>query len=206
MLKLKLQYFGHLMQRADSLGKKPWCWERLKAEEGDDRNGWMASPTQRTWVWANSRKWGTQGSLVCCSPWGCKARHDWATEQQSVSIIYFISYNYLLFMPLFSMTNNQFIKIVDLSNTMVISPTLGSIIIKVICLALSKGLSKWMSHLRIFWKCWQVLEPSLQSVFLILIVSPGRHLNQPFHFKVLFLWASHQVSTHLPQGFYMADS
>ena len=52
MLKLKLQYFGHLMQRTDSL-ERPWCWERLKAGEGDDRewDGWMASPTQRTWVW-----------------------------------------------------------------------------------------------------------------------------------------------------------
>ena len=52
MLKLKLQYFGHLMQRAYSL-------ERLKAGgEGDDRgwDGWMASPTQWTWVWANSRR------------------------------------------------------------------------------------------------------------------------------------------------------
>ena len=39
MLKLKLQYFGHLMQRTDSL-ERPWCWERLKAgREGDDR-GW----------------------------------------------------------------------------------------------------------------------------------------------------------------------
>ena len=37
MLKLKLQYFGHLMQRADSF-EKFWCWERLKAgEEGHDR-------------------------------------------------------------------------------------------------------------------------------------------------------------------------
>ena len=37
MLKQKLLYFGHLMQRADSL-KRPWCWERLKAGgEGDDR-------------------------------------------------------------------------------------------------------------------------------------------------------------------------
>ena len=37
MLKLNLQYFGHLMQRADSL-KRLWCWERLRAGgEGDDR-------------------------------------------------------------------------------------------------------------------------------------------------------------------------
>ena len=47
MLKLKLQYFCHLMWRTDSL-KRPWCWERLKAGgEKDDRgwSGWMASLT-----------------------------------------------------------------------------------------------------------------------------------------------------------------
>ena len=40
--------------------KRPWCWERLKAGgEGDNRgwDGWMASPTQWTWVWVNSRSW-----------------------------------------------------------------------------------------------------------------------------------------------------
>ena len=59
MLKLKFQYFGHLMKRTDSLEKKLWCWERLKAEEGADRGwyGWMASPTRWTWVWVNSRSW-----------------------------------------------------------------------------------------------------------------------------------------------------
>ena len=52
MLKLKLQYFGHLMQRADSF-ERLWCWKRLKVRgKGDDRglDGWMASPTQWTWV------------------------------------------------------------------------------------------------------------------------------------------------------------
>ena len=56
MLKLKLQYFGHLMQRTGSF-EKTWCWERLKAGgEGDDRgwDGYMASPTKWTWVWVNS--------------------------------------------------------------------------------------------------------------------------------------------------------
>ena len=50
MLKLKLQYFGHLMQRADSF-EKPWCWERLRAggeRDGRGWDGWMASPTQ--WI------------------------------------------------------------------------------------------------------------------------------------------------------------
>ena len=58
MLKLKLQYFGHLMWRAN-LSERPWCWEGLKAGgEGDDKgwDGWVASPTQWTQVWANSRR------------------------------------------------------------------------------------------------------------------------------------------------------
>ena len=74
MLKLKLQYFGHLMQRTDSL-EKTWCWERLEAGgEGDDRgwDGWMASPAQWTWVWANSGWWWRTGKPACCSPWGRK--------------------------------------------------------------------------------------------------------------------------------------
>ena len=59
MLNRKLQYFGHLMRRADSF-ERPWCWERLKAGgEGDDRgwDGWMALPTQWTWIWASSESW-----------------------------------------------------------------------------------------------------------------------------------------------------
>ena len=52
MLKLKLQYFGHQMQRVTHL-KRSWCWKRLKVggEEDDrGRDGWMASPTQWMWV------------------------------------------------------------------------------------------------------------------------------------------------------------
>ena len=49
MLKLKLQYFGCLMQRADSL-EKTLMLGKIEAGEGDDRgrNGLMASPTQWT--------------------------------------------------------------------------------------------------------------------------------------------------------------
>ena len=47
MLKLKLQYFGHLMWTDDSLEKSPWCWKRLREEEEGVRgwDGWMASLT-----------------------------------------------------------------------------------------------------------------------------------------------------------------
>ena len=67
---LKLQYFGHLIQRIDSL-EKPWCWERLKAGEGNGRrwDGWMASPTQWTWVRANSGSWWRTVKPGSCSPW-----------------------------------------------------------------------------------------------------------------------------------------
>ena len=62
MVKLKLQYFGHLMRELTHL-KRPWCREKLKAGEGDDRgwDGWMASPTRWTWVWVSSRSWWWTG-------------------------------------------------------------------------------------------------------------------------------------------------
>ena len=51
--------------------KRPWCWARLKAGEGDDRgwDGWMASQTLRTWVWESPEVGDGQGSLTRCSPW-----------------------------------------------------------------------------------------------------------------------------------------
>ena len=82
MLKLKLQYFGHLMQRAAL--KRTWCWERLKAGgEGDDRgwDGWMASPTQWAWVWVNSGSWWwTERPGTLQSMGSQRVGHDWATE------------------------------------------------------------------------------------------------------------------------------
>ena len=64
MLKLKLQYLCHQMQRANSL--ENILMLRKKAErEGDDWgwDGWMASSTQWTWVWASSRSWWWTGKL-----------------------------------------------------------------------------------------------------------------------------------------------
>ena len=108
MLKLKLQYFGHLMWRTDSLEKtlmlvknwltgkdpdaceelthwkRPWRWERLKAGgEEDDRgwDGWMASLTQWTWVWASSGSWWWRGKpSLLQSMASQRVGHNWATE------------------------------------------------------------------------------------------------------------------------------
>ena len=74
MLKLKLQYFGHLMGRTDSL-EKTLMWERLKAgREGDDRDemvGWHHQLDGHEFEQAPGVG-DEQGSLVCCSPGVCK--------------------------------------------------------------------------------------------------------------------------------------
>ena len=71
-LKLKLQNFGHLMQRANSLEKTLMLREIRAGREGGNRgwDGWMASLIQWTWVWANSGRQYGQRSLACCSLWG----------------------------------------------------------------------------------------------------------------------------------------
>ena len=82
MLKLKLQYFGHLMWR--TVLKRPWCWERLKAEgDGDNRgwDDWMASRTQWTWVWVNSGSWWWTGRPGVLQSMGLqRVGHNWVTE------------------------------------------------------------------------------------------------------------------------------
>ena len=81
MLKLKLQYFDHLMQIVD---KKLWCWEGLGAGgEGDDRgwDSWMESPAQWTWVSVNSGCWWRTGKLGVLRFMGSqRVRHDWASD------------------------------------------------------------------------------------------------------------------------------
>ena len=63
--------------------KRPWCWERLKSGEGDDRgwDGWMASPTRWTWVWVNSGSWWRTGrpGVLQFMAWQ-KVGNDWVTE------------------------------------------------------------------------------------------------------------------------------
>ena len=63
--------------------KRPWCWERLKVGEGDDRgwDGWMASPTRWTWVWVDSGSWWWTGRPGVLRFMGSqRVGHDWATD------------------------------------------------------------------------------------------------------------------------------
>ena len=75
MLKLKLQYFGHLMWRTDSLEKtlmlgKDWRQEEKGMTE-DEMAGWHHRLDGREFEQALGVG-DRQGSLACCSPWGCK--------------------------------------------------------------------------------------------------------------------------------------
>ena len=85
MLRLKLQYFVHLMWRTDSF-EKTLMLARLKVGgEGDNRgwDGWMASPIQWTWVWVNSRSWWWTGRPGMLQFTGSqRVGHDSATERQ----------------------------------------------------------------------------------------------------------------------------
>ena len=83
MLRLKLQYFGHLMRRTDSLEKTLMLGGIGAGVEGDDRgwDGWMASLTQCTWVWVNSKSWWWTGRPGLLRFKGLqRVRHDWVTE------------------------------------------------------------------------------------------------------------------------------
>ena len=83
MLKLKLQYFSHLMRRVDSLEKTLMLGE-IGGRRGRGRqriDGWMASLTRWTWVWVNSGSWwwtGRPGMLQFTE--SQRVGHDWATE------------------------------------------------------------------------------------------------------------------------------
>ena len=79
----KLQYFGYLMWRTDSLEKTLMLRKIEEGGEGDNRgwDGWVASSTWWTWVWVGSRSWWwTRKPGVLQSMGSQRIRHDWVTE------------------------------------------------------------------------------------------------------------------------------
>ena len=91
MLKVKFQYFGHLMQRTDSF-EKTLMRQRLKAGVEENR-GWdwcMASLTQWTWVWASTGRWWRTGKPGMGS-WGLKESDttEWLNWPEQEKIVLF---------------------------------------------------------------------------------------------------------------------
>ena len=113
MLKMKLQYFGHLMRRVDSLEKtdagRDWGQEEKGTAE-DEMAGW-------TWVWVDSRGWWWTGRPVVLRFTGLqRVGHDWVTELNWINTHLYLSvvweflfffYCWLLFC---SMDKPQFIN------------------------------------------------------------------------------------------------
>ena len=92
MLKLKLQYFGHLMGRTDSF-EKTLMLERLSGGEGGDRgwDGWMASLSQCTWVWEDSGSWWWTGRPgVLQSMRSQRVGHGRVTELNQINRSFFL--------------------------------------------------------------------------------------------------------------------
>ena len=78
MLRLKLQYFGDLMRRTDSL-EKTLMLGKIEGTTEDEMVGW------HHWLDGHEVEQAPgvgvrPGSLACCSPWGRRVGHDWATE------------------------------------------------------------------------------------------------------------------------------
>ena len=81
MLKLKLQYFGHLMGRVDSIEKTDTGrdWDQEKGTTEDEMAGWHQWLDGREFEWTPGVGDG-QGGLACCDSWGHTVKHDWVTE------------------------------------------------------------------------------------------------------------------------------
>ena len=89
MLKLKHQYFGHVMLITDSLEKILMLGKiKGRRRRGQQRMRWLcASPTQWTWIWASSRSWWWTGKLATLQAMGLqRVGHDWATELPDTKI------------------------------------------------------------------------------------------------------------------------
>ena len=87
MLKLKLQYFGHLMRRTDSLEKTLMLGKIEGRMRRDNRvwESWMVSPTQWTWVWESSKSWWWAGKPTMLQSMGSQTvRHDRATKLKCI--------------------------------------------------------------------------------------------------------------------------
>ena len=101
MLKLQLQYFGHLMKRTDSLEKTLMLGKIDDRRRRDDRgwDGWMASPTQWIWVWVSSESWWWPEAWLVAVHGVTKSQtqlRDWTELTEMLVLFYSVFFSLLL--------------------------------------------------------------------------------------------------------------
>ena len=128
MLKLKLQYFGHLMQRTDSLEKTPMLGKiEGRRRTGQQKMRWlMASPTRWTWVWASSGSWWWIGKPgVVQSMRLQRVGHNWVTGLKWLQRWYVVLVENFLFID--KQKWNKMKKTINLNLPWGLSSSLGTL-------------------------------------------------------------------------------
>ena len=88
VLKLKLQYFGHMMPRGDSL-EKPWCWERLRARK------WMIEDEMVGWHhWFKPQKIVKDREAWCAAAYGVAKSRTWLSTWATAFTEYYPKENF----------------------------------------------------------------------------------------------------------------
>ena len=118
MLKLKLQYFGHLMRRVDSLEKtdagRDWGQEENGMTE-DEMAGWHLQLDGHEFEWTPGVGDG-QGGLACCNSWGHRVGHDWGTELWGILDFFVLTLSSNINFPslMFSINSNDILTTLEL--------------------------------------------------------------------------------------------
>ena len=132
MLKQKLQYFGHLMQRADSL-EKTLMLGRIEGgrRRGRQRTRWLDGITEWTWVWANSGSWWWTGKPDVQSMGSQRVGHDWVTELNNSWYIYNLYVHmYILDMHIFISDIYAYLRELSMFDLFIFFLQMGSFLLR----------------------------------------------------------------------------
>ena len=145
-------------------GKRPWCWERLRAGgEGDHRgwDGWMASLIRWTWVWASSGYWWQTGKPGLLQSMGVAKSRTWLSNWSELEL-------YVRIGPVFSQVHS--------STFFSAGRLLLFVFLRLLCVQAS-----WWTHINCrFWWVFEEREKKVQSIPLSLF-SLGRSLIAAVH-------------------------
>ena len=177
---------------------RPQCWQRQKAggEVGDDRgwDGWMASLTQWTWVWACFRSWWwTEWPGVLPSMASQRVRHGWATDLNWTDFSSSINFSKLTSVSFFSVCLCSISYNPEMFFSRTWKPSLWNAVIKKgsPCLPVSVGREAFTSHAHqladiVAWSQWPITPLDILQDFSL---NPHQHLKSVSPF-ILAEWSS----------------